>query len=80
MSCGFCPLRATEDVVEAAQTARSLQAIVIGFTGRTGGKLKALCDHCLCVDRDMCDRIQEIHQIAYHMVCEKIEGYFAGAA
>jgi D-sedoheptulose 7-phosphate isomerase len=67
----------SSNVIEAAQVARSLGAIVIGFTGRTGGKLKALCDHCLCVDSDMSDRIQEIHQIAYHMICGKVEDFCA---
>jgi len=65
------------NVIEAVHVAQSLEAIVIGFTGRTGGKLKPLCDFCLTVDHDSSDRIQEIHQIAYHMVCEKVENYFA---
>ncbi len=65
------------NVVEAAHAAQSLEAVVIGFTGRGGGKLKSACDHCLCVDHDTSDRIQEIHQLAYHMVCELVEEHFA---
>lgn len=64
------------NVVEAVQAARLLKAMVIGFTGR-GGKLKPLCDLCLCVDHTASARIQEIHQIAYHLICDEVERHFA---
>jgi D-sedoheptulose 7-phosphate isomerase len=67
------------NVVEAVQAARSLEACVIGFAGKTGGKLRAFCDYCLCVDHASSDRIQEIHQLAYHLVCELVEQHFASA-
>lgn len=65
------------NVIEGVHVARGLGATVIGFTGRSGGKLKALSDLCLCVDHDASDRIQEIHQLAYHMICDFIEQRFA---
>lgn len=65
------------NVLEAVQAARLLEASVIGFSGKTGGKLKPLCDFCLCVDHNASDRIQEIHQIAYHVVCDLVEQHFA---
>jgi D-sedoheptulose 7-phosphate isomerase len=65
------------NVIEAAHVARAAGAVIIGFTGRTGGKLKPLCDLCLCADHESSDRIQEIHQLAYHMVCDLIEQRFA---
>lgn len=64
------------NVVEAVQAARLLKATVIGFTGR-GGKLQPLCDLCLTVNHDWSDRIQEIHQIAYHLLCDEVERFFA---
>ena len=67
----------SSNVVEAAHTAQSLEAIVIGFTGKTGGRLKAACDLCLCVDHEASDRIQEIHQVAYHLVCQLVEEHFS---
>lgn len=66
----------SSNVIEAIKVARSLDTRVIGFTGRTGGKLQPLCDHCLCVDHESSDRIQEIHQVAYHMICEAVEHHF----
>jgi D-sedoheptulose 7-phosphate isomerase len=67
------------NVVEAVQAARTLEACVIGFAGHTGGKLRTSCDYCLCVDHASSDRIQEIHQIAYHLICELVESHFAAA-
>jgi D-sedoheptulose 7-phosphate isomerase len=64
------------NVVEAVHVAQGREAVVIGFTGRSGGKLRPLCDHCLCVDHDQSDRIQEIHQIAYHLICQMVEDAF----
>ena len=67
----------SNNVVEAVHVAKSMHAVVIGFTGRTGGKIKPLCDHCFCVDSESAERVQEIHQVAYHMICETVERYFA---
>ena len=64
------------NILTAAETARSLNVTVVGFTGRSGGKLKDRCDLCFCVDHESSDRIQEIHQIAYHLICEAIERHF----
>jgi len=65
------------NVTEAVQVARGLGARTIGFTGRSGGKLKPLCDLCLCADHTASDRIQETHQLAYHMICDYVEQHFA---
>lgn len=64
------------NIVEAAKVAKERGATVIGFAGQTGGKLKTFCEHCLCVPHDSSDRIQEGHQVAYHYVCERVEGAF----
>ena len=66
------------NVIEAVRAARAQEAIILGFTGQ-GGKLKALCDLCLCVNHASSDRIQEIHQVAYHLVCDEVERHFAQA-
>ncbi|GMU20709.1 MAG: phosphoheptose isomerase [Phycisphaerae bacterium] len=67
------------NVIEAVHAAKSAGAWVVGFTGRTGGRLQPLCDQCLCVDHESSDRIQEIHQIAYHLICDAIERHFTDA-
>jgi len=67
----------SRNIIEAVCVARHREALVIGFTGQDGGDLKPLCDYCLCVDHKSCDRIQEMHQLAYHLVCDYLECYFS---
>lgn len=61
------------NVLRAMQTAQRIGAFRIGFTGRTGGALAELCDLCLKIDHDAGDRVQEMHQLAYHLICDHIE-------
>ncbi|MFQ5413790.1 MAG: SIS domain-containing protein [Phycisphaerae bacterium] len=61
------------NVIRAMERARDIDACRIGFTGRTGDPLAALCDHCFRADHESSDRVQEVHQLAYHVVCERVE-------
>ena len=63
----------SKNVLKAAETARAKGLTVIGLTGRTGGKLKALCDHCLCVPSDSTARIQEAHITVIQIWCGILE-------
>ncbi len=68
----------SRNVLLAVDEARARGATIIGFTGPSGGKLRDAVDLCFCVDGETTDRIQEGHQLAYHMVCYLIEVAFAG--
>jgi D-sedoheptulose 7-phosphate isomerase len=61
------------NVVAAAEAAKRRGATVVGFTGRKGGKLAKIADLCLAVPADRTDRIQELHMLAYHLVCQLSE-------
>lgn len=63
----------SKNVLKAAETARAKGMTVIGLTGRTGGKLKALCDHCVCVPSDSTARIQEAHITVIQIWCGILE-------
>ena len=66
------------NVIEAVKVARAIEGcVIIGFTGASGGHLKTLCDYCLCIDHCASDRVQELHQLAYHMICDVVEQHFA---
>jgi D-sedoheptulose 7-phosphate isomerase len=65
------------NILRALQAAQRIGAFRVGFTGRTGDPLRALCDLCFQADAERADRIQEIHQLAYHLICHRIEGSFA---
>lgn len=47
--------------------------ITIGFTGATGGVMKAWSDHLLNVPSTDTPRIQEAHIMIGHIVCQLVE-------
>lgn len=67
----------SRNVLLAAEEARKRGASVIGFAGPTGGKLRDIADLCLCIEGKTTDRIQEGHQLAYHLICYLVETAFA---
>jgi D-sedoheptulose 7-phosphate isomerase len=61
------------NIVKAFEVARAKGIITVGFTGSTGGKLKALSDHLINVPSDITPRIQESHILIGHIICEMVE-------
>jgi D-sedoheptulose 7-phosphate isomerase len=60
-------------VLRAAAAARQKGARVIAFTGRPESKLESMADLCLCAEAALTARSQEIHQLAYHIICDLVE-------
>src|SRR4051794_29365225 len=50
------------------QAAREIGMLTVGFAGRDGGKMPALCDHCFTVPSFSTHRIQETHETLLHVV------------
>lgn len=67
------------NVVRAMQIAKARGLHTIGFTGRSGGKLKELCDVTIRVPYDSTPDIQERHLPIYHAVCILLEEAFFGS-
>jgi D-sedoheptulose 7-phosphate isomerase len=63
----------SENVVRAVETARELGLVSIGLTGRSGGKLRQLCDVAVCVPSDETNHIQEMHIAVGHYLCGVVE-------
>jgi D-sedoheptulose 7-phosphate isomerase len=63
----------SKNILKGAQEARARRATVVGFTGATGGKLKEICDLCLCVPSTDTPRIQEAHITVGHILCAIVE-------
>jgi len=61
------------NVLKAAEAAKQMGLTVFGFTGESGGKLKELCDVCLCVPSKTVARIQEAHIAVIQILCGLIE-------
>ncbi|CAO3383440.1 D-sedoheptulose 7-phosphate isomerase [Azospirillum argentinense] len=66
----------SRNVVAALEAARAIGLQTIGLTGAGGGRMKELCDICLCVPSSDTPRIQEMHIAAGHMLCELVENAF----
>jgi len=60
-------------VLEGLKTARARGMLTVALLGRDGGKAKALADHALIVPSRTTARIQEVHALAGHLICETIE-------
>ncbi len=61
------------NVLSAAKLARAKGAVVIAFTGKMKSPLQKVSDLCFCSGGENTARTQEIHQLAYHIVCGLIE-------
>jgi D-sedoheptulose 7-phosphate isomerase len=67
------------NVIAAARIAKEKDVRVIAFTGRSGSELQQMADICLCADSESTARSQEIHQLAYHIICDLVERDFANS-
>ena len=61
------------NILSAIEAAREKGMVVIGLTGESGGKMRDLCDVCLCVPSTSTPRIQECHILIGHTICELLE-------
>lgn len=61
------------NVVAALQAARAQGLITVAFTGQAGSNLAPLADHLFSVPSSITARIQEMHSLAGHMLCDCIE-------
>ena len=68
----------SENILHAARAARASGVQVIGLTGESGGKLKALSDISICVPSSVTYQIQEYHLPIYHCLCACVENEIFG--
>jgi D-sedoheptulose 7-phosphate isomerase len=65
------------NVLAAVEAARRKGAAVLAFTGKKESKLERLADICLCANNESTARSQEIHQLAYHIICGLVDRAFS---
>ncbi len=63
----------SKNIIKAVEQAKSQGLIVIGFLGKDGGQLKSLCNLNFISPSDDTPRIQECHEVVYHIICNLIE-------
>lgn len=66
------------NVVRALQAARSAGLHTIGLTGVGGGEMGSFCDVLLAAPAAETPRIQELHLLTYHSICEMVEEIIFG--
>jgi D-sedoheptulose 7-phosphate isomerase len=63
----------SENVVRALQTARDMGVTPAAFAGRGGGRLIGLADPLLIVPSETIARVQEMHILLGHLLCDVLE-------
>jgi len=68
----------SQNIIYAIEKAKSIDVKVISLTGKDGGKIKEMSDLNINVGSDSTPRIQEVHEVVYHIICELVEKEMAG--
>ena len=63
----------SKNVINGINAAKIKGAKIIGLLGNNGGKIKNLVDIPIIVNSSSTDKIQEVHRVIYHIICELIE-------
>jgi D-sedoheptulose 7-phosphate isomerase len=64
------------NIISAFRVARELGCRTIGLTGRDGGAISGVCDLNLIVPSDDTPRIQEIHILIGHTICQAVDNAY----
>jgi D-sedoheptulose 7-phosphate isomerase len=73
IAIGISTSGSSKNVLHAFDIARAKRMTTVALTGRRGRSLDSLVDYCVCVDSDRTPRIQEIHIMIGHILCEIVE-------
>ncbi len=66
----------SSNVIAAIEAARAKEMVVIAMTGHKGGKIRALLtetDVLICVPHERTARIQEVHLLVLHCLCDAVD-------
>ena len=68
----------SDNIISALTTAKELGCSILGLSGHDGGKMNDICDVNLVVPSDDTPRIQEIHILLGHTLCQIVDDAFEG--
>jgi D-sedoheptulose 7-phosphate isomerase len=72
LALGISTSGKSANVNRALQAAREMGLLTVGFSGRDGGRMPELCDHCFTVPSFSIHRIQETHETLLHILWDLI--------
>ena len=61
------------NVLEGLRTARGKRLVTVGFSGGNDGPMRDLCDHIIHVPSKVTARIQEVHILVGHILCQIVD-------
>ncbi|MFP4469621.1 MAG: D-sedoheptulose-7-phosphate isomerase [Bacteroidota bacterium] len=61
------------NILRALDVANDAGLVTIGLTGESGGKMKNQCNYLLNVPSNDTPRIQEVHILLGHIICQLVE-------
>jgi D-sedoheptulose 7-phosphate isomerase len=64
------------NIIAAVESAKEIGATILAFTGKSQSRLEELSDICFSAGSDSTARSQELHQLAYHIICDLVEQNF----
>tara|TARA_B100000029_G_scaffold133968_1_gene128107 strand:- start:7836 stop:8432 length:597 start_codon:yes stop_codon:yes gene_type:complete len=68
----------SKNVLNALKICKKRGAKTIGLLGNEGGKIKKIVDHSLIVNSTSTPRIQEVHRVVSHLICDLVEKNVGG--
>lgn len=75
IAVGFTTSGRSANVINGLQAARDAGAATVMFTGEPGRAAAASADHAFISPSSATARIQEMHQLAMHLICARIDQY-----
>ena len=63
----------SKNIIKAFEKAKEKKITTIGFTGDSGGAMKAYSDHLINIPSSDTPRIQESHIMVGHIICQLVE-------
>jgi D-sedoheptulose 7-phosphate isomerase len=75
--CGFTTSGNSENVRRALAAAKDAGLSTVAFLGKGGGACQGLADVELIVPHDTTARVQEMHLLMYHTICEALDPVLA---
>ena len=73
VAIGISTSGSSPNVLQGLSVGKKLGLHTVGLVGCTGGKLKDVVDHCICVPSNETPRIQECHILIGHIISELVE-------
>ena len=66
----------SENILSALTLAKKLGCSTLGMSGKDGGKMSAVCDFNLVIPSEDTPRIQEMHILIGHIMCQAVDDVF----